>query len=489
MVLRARVKLRENGDLMLRRQFLAASTAALAFFPRASRTRRRVRLLLHPERVLGTTPQNFLGLGFETSTVAHPGLLSGNNRALINYVTAIGHEGVIRIGGNTSDYATWSPHGKAVSLPQPQSSVINQAVLEDLGQFLKATGWKLIWGLNLGTGTPQEAADEATAVAESAGDALVALQIGNETDLYSHNHLRKRSYGYSGYQRDFQTFAKAVRERIPDARFAGPDAAVQTNWVKAFAHGPEHPVLLTQHYYAEGPPSSPAATIENLLKPNERYGKMLDQLRQISNAVRVPYRIVETNSCFGGGKPGVSDTFASALWGLDYCFSLAHHDAAGINLENGINQFGRVSCYSPIYHDEQGAYTARPLYYAMRAFSLAGVGQRLALEREISGINFKAYAGRDKHNRVWVTLINKDPAQTAEVTISSSQSIPRGSAVRLKAPSLDSKSGVTLGGSAIRNEAGKEGEWKAAERERLRATGGNLRLQVPAASAALIEIG
>lgn len=474
---------------MLRRQFLTASTAALAFFPRANRTRRSVHLRLRPERVLGTTPQNFLGLGFETSTVAHPGLLRGNNRALINYVTAIGREGVIRIGGNTSDYAKWIPLGKAVSLPQPQSSVVNQAVLDDLGRFLKATGWKLIWGLNLGTGTPQEAADEAAAVAGAVRNALSALQIGNEIDLYSHNGLRKRSYAYADYQRDFQTFAKLIRTRLPDARFAGPDAAVQTSWVEAFAHGPEHPVLLTQHYYAEGPPSSPAATIENLLKPNARYEKMLGELRQISNAVRVPYRIVETNSCFGGGKPGVSDTFASALWGLDYCFSLAHHEAAGINLENGINQFGRVSCYSPIYNDEQGAYTARPLYYAMRAFSLAGVGQRLALQSEVSGINLKSYAVRNRHGRIWVTLINKDPAQTAEVTISSSQSIPPASAIRLTAPSLDSKTGVTLGGAAISNEAGKEGEWKAAERERLRATGGNLRLQVPAASAALMEMG
>ncbi|HEX5482739.1 MAG TPA: glycosyl hydrolase family 79 C-terminal domain-containing protein, partial [Terriglobia bacterium] len=159
------------------------------------------------------------------------------------------------------------------------------------------------------------------------------------------------------------------------------------------------------------------------------------------------------------------------------------------NLENGINQFERVSCYSPIYHDEQGVYTARPLYYAMRAFSLAGLGQRLALQSGVSGINLKSYAVRDGHGRIWVTLINKDPTQTAEVTISSSQSIPSASAIRLTAPSLDSKTGVTLGGAAISNAAGKEGDWRAAERERLRAVGGDLRLQVPAASAAFVEIG
>jgi len=36
---------------------------------------------------------------------------------------------------------------------------------------------------------------------------------------------------------------------------------------------------------------------------------------------------------YGGGKPGVSDTFASALWRLDYMFLLASYDCEGLNLE------------------------------------------------------------------------------------------------------------------------------------------------------------
>ncbi|HEV2501065.1 MAG TPA: hypothetical protein VGY31_15960, partial [Terriglobia bacterium] len=109
---------------MLRRQFLAAGAAAFIPFARPARTGRRVRLFLHPEQEIGATPRNFLGLGFETSTVAHPGLLSGSNHALINYVSAISHDGVLRVGGNTSDYAVWNPGGMAVSLPQPQHSSV-----------------------------------------------------------------------------------------------------------------------------------------------------------------------------------------------------------------------------------------------------------------------------------------------------------------------------------------------------------------------------
>jgi hypothetical protein len=98
-------------------------------------------------------------LGYELSSVAKRGLLAANNRALIGFVRRLSYEGVVRIGGSTSDFATRSAKDEAVSAPK--ESVINRAAVEDLGGFLRATGWKLIWGLNLGTGTPEMAADEA----------------------------------------------------------------------------------------------------------------------------------------------------------------------------------------------------------------------------------------------------------------------------------------------------------------------------------------
>ena len=106
---------------------------------------RSVRLRLRPERAGAVIPPDFLGLGYEISSVAKQGLLAANNRALIGFVRRLSYEGVVRIGGNTSDFATWSAKDEAVSAPK--QSVINQAVVEDLGGFLRVTGWKLIWGL------------------------------------------------------------------------------------------------------------------------------------------------------------------------------------------------------------------------------------------------------------------------------------------------------------------------------------------------------
>jgi hypothetical protein len=44
------------------------------------------------------------------------------------------------------------------------------------------------------------------------------------------------------------------------------------------------------------------------------------------------FRIDEMNSVACGGKAGVSDTFASALWALDTVFAVARSGADGVNI-------------------------------------------------------------------------------------------------------------------------------------------------------------
>ena len=140
-----------------------------------------VRVQIHPRRRLGRIPADFLGLGYEISSVSEPGLLAASNESYVQFVRTLGPAGVIRIGGNTSDYASWSADGPAVS--SPQGTVVDRRAVDDLGSFLHATGWRLIWGLNLGRGTIEEAVDEAVSVAASVGDRLLAFEIGNEPDL------------------------------------------------------------------------------------------------------------------------------------------------------------------------------------------------------------------------------------------------------------------------------------------------------------------
>ncbi len=347
---------------------------------------------------------DFLGLGYEISSVGRPGLLSRANSVYVQLVRTLGSRGVVRVGGNTADYARYSPAAQAVS--SPFGTVVNDAVLQELGGFLQATGWKLIWALNLGRGSETEAIAEARAVRAVAGERLLAFEIGNEPDLFSAAKHRPPGYGYEQWLADYRRYKTALRAQIPGVPLAGPDAAGKTDWVTRFAADEgKDAALLTHHYYREG--QNPGSTIEKLLGVDPKLQPQLQQLRAASRSCGVPYRICEVNSFSGGGRPGVSDTLAAALWVLDYMFTLACNGCSGVNMETGVNQLGFISSYSPIGDDEQGHHSATPEYYGMLAFSLAGRGDLLPVESDALTPEIKAYAARPKEGGLVLTLINK----------------------------------------------------------------------------------
>ena len=155
----------------------------------------------------------------------------------------------------------------------------------------------------------------------------------------------RRSAGLSiiteRYGRPFQA---VVKQAVPSARFAGPDIAKGYSWVTAMAG--KHPDIdfLTGHYYAEGPPADPKMTLEYLLHRGNDPASGRDRHRAgRDQSARQAFRMTEGNSCFHGGKPGVSDTVASALWCADYMLQVAQAGYIGVNLHGGGN-----GLYTPI---------------------------------------------------------------------------------------------------------------------------------------------
>lgn len=173
------------GNVRLNRRELlasAATAAASAFAKRGlgseayhSTGKQAVRIAIDTRRRFGAIPADFMGLGYEISSVATPGLLSAQNVVYMQLVRTLSQAGVIRIGGNTSDYSSFFPNGLAASVPK--GTLVNRAALRELGTFLDATGWKLIWGLNLGSGDEQQAIEESQAVAAAVGNQLLAFEI------------------------------------------------------------------------------------------------------------------------------------------------------------------------------------------------------------------------------------------------------------------------------------------------------------------------
>ena len=474
---------------MDRRTFLrvsaAAATVTCAGYPalaQATPQSRRISLAINPEQVLGEIPADFLGLGYEISSVARPGLLSARNAAYVQFVRNLGRRGVIRVGGNTSDFSSYAKDGPPICATK--GTVVDDSVIRDLGEFLDATGWQLIWGLNLGSRDLDNAVEQAASVIAATKDKLLAIEIGNEPDLFAGGVAhRPKGYSYADYLKEYREYKAALRAKFPKVPLAGPDVASHTDWLTQFAADEGSDLkLLTHHRYAEGPPTSPASTIERLLAPSEGLTRMLAQCEATSRGAGVPYRICETNSCFGGGKPGVSDTLAAALWGLDYLFTMAAANCAGANLETGINQLGFVSSYSPIADDEAQRPVAKPLYYAMLAFAKAGRGTRISAQYDANGMNVTAYAVKEAAGRVFVTMINKEAQADAVVALALPPRLRKASVLRLTGPSLASKTGVALGGA----ETNAEGKWSGAKEESVGIHNGRCDIHLPAASAAIL---
>lgn len=439
-----------------------------------------VRISIDPSTTVAKIPEDFLGFGYEASAVAQPGFFSPKNSRMIRLYQNLGPHGLIRIGGNVSDHTRFIADGTSAAKTEREVTIINQVNLDDLAAFARATGWRVMWGLNLGTGTKEEAADEAVAVDRALGGSLQSFEIGNEVDL-----MRRYARDFEAYHADYLGYKAAIRARLPQAVFSGPDVAGSLGFVQKFIAAESSDMALVTHHYYRGGARDPKSTIQRLLDRDTAFDSRLEELQSLSAANHLNYRINETNSFFGGGKQGVSDTFASALWCLDYLFDLAAHGCAGANLETDINQLGFISFYSPIVHDAAGVCSARPEYYGLLAFAMAGRGELLDCRVEKDQINLTAYATRDSHGTIYLTVIDKDLARDASVACASPGVFGEPWVYRLSAASIDAKTGITFGGSAVADD----GSWKVGARDRVPMNSPTVRFSVSHASAAVLEFG
>ena len=474
---------------------LGAATAAPRWL-RAQGAARQLQLTIHGADVLAKMPATFTGLSYESAQLTHPDFFSAANTDCIALVRTLGAQGVLRIGGNTSAFTAWDKNGAAAGTggaagygPDKGSKAAKQApgmyritprAIDNLRAFLDKTGWQLLYGLNLRHGTPAAAAEEAAYVAQVCGARLLALQFGNEPDLFNHdesgNGGKSTRWSYDEFLAKWKAMYTAVHARVPGVRIAGPDSAFDKAYAGRFAADTRGQVgLLTTHYYAEGPPTDPKMTIDLLLHPGQRLAEEVYTALAAAKAAGLPFRMSEGNSCYGGGKPGVSDTFASALWAGDFMLDLAARGATGVNLHGG-----GEGAYTPIVTGKDGHSSARPVFYGMW---LAGQFAGSTLVRtelkpspglDLKSANVTAYAAVGASGTL-AAVFNKG-AEPVELALSE---VRDGEVFTLTAPAIESTGGVVFGGGS--REAGSE--WKLAPTERLR----DGRTRVAAASAVLVR--
>jgi len=418
---------------------------------------------------------DFIGLSYESALIAAPNYFSPHNRSLLGLLRGLGARGVLRVGGNTSERTVWEVGGTNQATGR---YVITPASIDRLAATARKVGWRVIYGLNLADNTPERAADEAAYVARALGSRLLAFQIGNEPDGFGRwSGVRPPSYDFQTFISEWRKFHAAIHARVPNAPFAGPAVAAETDWIAPFADTkPENLVLLTRHYYAAGPASDPGVTLPKLLGSAAQIEPVLRKLENFSRTYRLPYRIAETNSVYAGGRPGVSDTLGAALWGVELMFQIATAGAAGVNFHAGPDKV-----YTPIA-GEAAPHRAQPLYYGMLLFAQAARGA-LVTTRLQSDLNLAGFAARGNNGSLRVCLINKD-ARAARVSLDPGRRFAAAFAMRLAGPSLESAAGLTLGGTAV----DAYGRWAPGAAEMLEFERGQVRVDLPGASAALVRM-
>jgi hypothetical protein len=438
---------------------------------------------VNPAMTTGQIPPGFIGLSYEKTHLTDS-FFTASNAPLIALFKLLGPS-VVRMGGKTVDFLQWQASAPPTDAAATIGNTVGTADVDNLRDFLAATGWTTIYGVQLKNWTPAGAVADATYAAKTLGASLYGFELGDEPNFY---------YSPAQLYATFSAEANAIRANVPGARFNGPDFA----WLPgtpefAAAEATTISQLTVNHYI--GPPGNMTTMLHVDTGLTSFFSTMNTAVS--SNRIAYGWRMLETNTFYNHGSAGVSDAFGSALWVLDYAFQCAQGGAAGLNFHGGgAGQDGPAPfIYTPIAESNGVVTGAQPIFYGMLMFTLAGTGTVLqttvttpkVLENDASttsALNFTAYAVGLRDGTMRVVLVNKDATYTVHANVNVGVTANSASALYLEAPSLGALTGVTLGGAPIT----PAGSWSPGAPIAVATSGQVVTIDVPPASAALVEV-
>ncbi|MEO8969949.1 MAG: glycosyl hydrolase family 79 C-terminal domain-containing protein, partial [Solirubrobacteraceae bacterium] len=230
-------------------------------------------------------------------------------------------------------------------------------------------------------------------------------------------------------------------------------------------------------------------TIGHLLADSSSAGlaNALAPFVAVAHRHRLPFRLTEINTASCQGQPGVSDTFASALWSLNTMFNLARRGVDGVNFH--MLPGSHYELFSPSQTPSGGwQAVVHPVYYGLDLFAQAfPVGARLVTVTAPSGPT-KLWATQAGDGTLRVTLINQDPAAEHDVQVQIPNSTTPGNLETLTAPSISSTGGVALGGQSFGSQTSTGTLPGSPTTTPVTPVTGSYTVPLPAASAALLTI-
>jgi hypothetical protein len=419
-----------------------------------------------------SVPRSFLGLSTEYWDVPVYERRLGSFERILSLLHVHGDGPlVLRIGGDSADHSFWDSGARA--MPEWVFE-LTPRWLRRTGILVHRTGVRLILDLNLVTGSPSIAAQWAGAAERGLPHgSVIGFEIGNEPDIYSRRYwlatvaaprlgirVLPDALSANSYTQDFRSYAQALAQIAPLVPLVGPALArpaLDVSWIRALIGG-AHPGLRTLS--AHGYPFSACAkrasraypTIARVLSERASAGLAHSVKAAVLLAHRagLPFRLTELNSVTCEGRPGVSNTFATALWAPDALFELLRTGVDGVNVHV------RTSTINAAFTPTARGLQARPLLYGLMLFaSTLGPNAQLidSHVHSTGSLHLKVWAVQVRGDVLHVLLIDKSN-RSAAVDLHLPALGPA-TVERLLAPSVRSRSGVTLAG----RELGDDDRW------------------------------
>ncbi len=407
---------------------------------------------------------------------------------------------VIRLGGDSTDWS-WYPVA-GMKRPPWVRYTLTPLWMQVARALAAGLGGKLILGVNLEADSSRIAGTEARAMTEQIGrSAIAGLELGNEPELYGsfnwyrnarHVGIRGRGPGYdvAAFSQEFGQIARALPAGVP---VAGPSigSPLWSQSLGGFLAANRRVSVATLHRYPlQRCEATTHVSAAQLLAADSSDGLAAGVAPYVSIARRfgAHLRIDEMNSVSCGGEPGVSNSFASALWALDAMFALARAGVSGVNIHTtpgAVNQLFSLA--------EAGtAWSARvaPIYYGLLAFAQAAPAgsQLLRVDGAPSG-PLRMWADRSPGRSIHVVLIDTSPRTGGSITVRIPAGVGPAVLQQLRAPGLGATGGVTFSGQSF-GSVTTTGKLTGPVSARLvEPARGAYRVEVPAASAEILTVG
>ena len=428
-------------------------------------------LALNPRVRPVAIPPSYFGLSTEYWLLP---LDDGHLRAFEHLLTLVhardGGPEILRIGGDSADATFLQTGDEAVPAG---GFALTRSWFERAAVLVRQAKLRVILDLNGLADSPEMAAGWARmALTYFPRGSVLGFEIGNEPNIYArHLYLLHTlhpprlttvaglgAYTPADYVDTFRAYAAALRSVAPGIPLLGPavaSPAPDVAWLRALAGADLDVGMLTAHRYPlsacihhhpvqhrwvcrRGHVCYP--TINRLLGSSTTTGlaQALRPAASLAHRYGLPLRLDEVNSVTCGGRPGVSNTFASALWFPEAMLKLRQAGVDGVNLHM------RDDAINGPFERTRGGFEPRPLLRGMVLLA-----RTLGRHAQIVGVHVKApravrleaWGIRVGRRALHVLLIDRT---THRVRVRLLVPAASATAAQLSAPSVRATDGVKL---------------------------------------------